>query len=612
MRKSDNGEFNSELKVFKAIMSREDYRADDMIGFFGGNVEDFPDYLVMFMVLTNRTDVVMELLNRGGKIKNAILQMGVELLGTACLKRDIELVRMLLESEIQYSESDLLAALELSRSRGDIEMSDILSSRLNSEVAQKLICSTNYTAADHNFNRMIVTLLNQNSKYASKIISIIHDDTTYLSKKQKKILMCCAIMGGHADVLNAFLRKYPLEPKLFENSLALAYLTGNTIIIYMLLSHSALRHTLADQKDLAQSFLHEAVALGREGVVNHTLTFFDIDVVQFIKDINNDEFLSSWGVRTLYLACKYGRTNIAEALLQHEVMRSPKNIKNALTDASIHNKVDIVRILESVGIDDETISHALKVAIFNKSCDVVKALLSMKYKHVDTDVFDDAVALINPYCEVDEEKVYRLDYLEAQDLWEILHVNFINNVHGKIKKMVSNKNVVTKLVTVPKMREMQLLAYTMMLTLFSDDYEGLLNEDAYQIINIILDTCFTSVAELQECFEQYFNVKIGDMDRKTLSKYRCIDRQIRASYQRKSDFADLKNMLMRGVNVNLILELQRSLTQQLSSALMREEKASACGNKPNCYARMFESFPGESKSDPDAHGMDNAERLQLK
>ena len=240
----------------------------------------------------------------------------------------------------------------------------------------------------------------------------------------------------------------------------------------------------------------------------------------------------------------------------------------------------------------------------------------MKYKHVDTDVFDDTVALINPRCEVDEKKVYRLEYLEAQDLWRIFHVNFIRKDHGKIKKikkMASNKNVVTKLVTVPEMREIQLRAYTMMLALFSDDYEGLLNEDACQIINIILDRCFTGVADLQKCFEQYFNVKKWDMDGETLSKYRCIDRQIRASYQRKSDFADLENMLKRGVNVNLILELhRRSLTQQLSSASPSEGKASACGNKPNCYARMFESLQGESKSDPDAHGMGNAKRLQLK
>ena len=34
MRKSDNREFNSVLEVFKAIMSREDYRADEMIKFF--------------------------------------------------------------------------------------------------------------------------------------------------------------------------------------------------------------------------------------------------------------------------------------------------------------------------------------------------------------------------------------------------------------------------------------------------------------------------------------------------------------------------------------------------------------------------------------------------
>ena len=102
------------------------------------------------------------------------------------------------------------------------------------------------------------------------------------------------------------------------------------------------------------------------------------------------------------------------------------------------------------------------------------------------------------------------------------------------------------------------------------------------------------------------------MDGETLSKYRCIDRAIRVSYQRKSDFADLENMLQRGVNVNLILELhRRSLTQQLSSASLSEGKASACGNKANGYARMFKSFQGESKSDPAAHGRDNAERCQL-
>ena len=297
------------LEVFKAIMeSWEDYRADEMIKFFqrnvenlklDGNVENLPDgnaedflYLVMFMVLTNRTDVVMELLNSGGDIKNAILQMGGKLLGVACFKGDIKLVSMLLEPEIQYKESDLLDALELSISRGDRVMPGILFSRLKPEVAQKLICSTNYTTADHNFNRMIVSLLNQNSINTSKIISILHDDTSYLMEfsEKKKLLMCCAIIGGHVDVLNAFLSRYPLEPEYFENSLHLAYMTGNINIIHELTRHGAWHHTLTNHKDLAQSLLHDAAVLGRSGVVNYTLNLFGIDVVQFIKNINNDEF----------------------------------------------------------------------------------------------------------------------------------------------------------------------------------------------------------------------------------------------------------------------------------------------------------------------------------